>query len=233
MNRFLRLSMLMLMMVAVARGQQIASQSNLIPNGSITVDGNVTDWMGIPGFGADPIDDGAGGYDLSQLFIAHDESNYYVRVQLYSDEINFGGSAAGMWTLFDTDKDFGTGLSIFASGLGAEWNGSGVSQFNGWNSAGQHTGSILGSTVAGARDGGQLEYEYSIPRPYLVRIAFMSRCKASSVKVIWCRTNRAATSNIMPTRWRNPRSHIFTKRIRPLPTRSPLAVCWAISPRPN
>lgn len=153
---------------ASVRGQQLASHSYAVPNGAIQIDGEVDDWSAVTAIDADAEGDGAGGYDLSQLFIAHDDSNYYVRVQLYSDEVNFGGTAAGMWTVFDTDKDAGTGLSgFFASGLGAEWNGSGVSQFNGWNSSGGHTGSILGAGVAGARSLDQLEYEYAIPRAVL------------------------------------------------------------------
>lgn len=150
---------------AAMNGQQVASQSNQVPNNSITIDGDVTDWAGVPAYGIDPPDDGVGGYDISAFFMAHDDTNYYVRIQLYSDEVNFGGTAAGLWTPFDTDKDSSTGLQVFASSIGAEWNGSGVSQFNGWSAAGAWTGSILGPDgVPAARDEAQLEYEYAIPR---------------------------------------------------------------------
>jgi hypothetical protein len=152
--------------VPASPAAQLDSHSNPVPAGSIVIDGAVADWAGVPCFTSDPAGDGGAGYDIARYCIAHDDNNFYVRVGLHGEGAGVLGDGAGMWTWFDTDKNSGTGIRgpFLTSGLGAEWNGSGVSQFNGWNSAGGHTGSILGSTVAGARSGDHLEYEYSVPR---------------------------------------------------------------------
>ena len=89
---------------ASVRGQQLASHSYAVPNGAIQIDGEVDDWSAVTAIDADGECDSAEGYDLSQFFIAHDYSNYYVRVQLYIDEVNFVGTSAGRWTVFYTDK---------------------------------------------------------------------------------------------------------------------------------
>jgi hypothetical protein len=154
------------LVVGSAGAAQLDSQSNPVAAGSIVIDGAVGDWAGVPCFAPDVASDGGAGYDIARYCIAHDDANYYVRVGLHGEGSGVLGDGAGMWTWFDTDKNSGTGIrgAFLTSGLGAEWNGSGVSQFNGWNAAGGHTGSILGGSVSGARSGDHLEYEYQIPR---------------------------------------------------------------------
>ena len=145
---------------------QLDSQSNPVPAGSIVIDGAVGDWAGVPCFASEPAGDGGTGYDIARYCIAHDNNNFYVRVGLHGEGSGVLADGAGMWTWFDTDKNTGTGIrgAFVTAGLGIEWNGSGVSQFNGWDPAGGHTGSILGGPVAGARSGDRFEYEYSVPR---------------------------------------------------------------------
>lgn len=147
---------------------QVESQTNPVAAGSIVIDGSVGDWAGVPCFATDPAGDGGTGYDIAQYCIAHDATNFYVRVGLHGQGSAALGGGAGMWTWFDTDKNFGTGLGVGApwlpAGLGVEWNGSGVSQFNGWTAGGAHTGSILGGAVSAARSADLLQFEYAIPR---------------------------------------------------------------------
>ncbi len=154
--------------IASANAGQLESQSNPVAPGTIVIDGATGDWAGVPCFAPDPAGDGGTGYDIAQYCIAHDSSNYYVRVGLHGEGSSALGGGAGMWTWFDTDKNFGTGVGVGAAwlpaGLGVEWNGSGVSQFNGWTAGGAHTGSILGAGVSGARSADNLQYEYAIPR---------------------------------------------------------------------
>ena len=154
------------LLVGTAGAGQLDSQSNPVTAGSIVIDGAVGDWAGVPCFAPDAAGDGGAGYDIARYCIAHDDSNFYVRVGLHGEGASVLGDGAGMWTWFDTDKNGSTGLSgaFLIAGLGAEWNGSGVSQFNGWNAAGGHTGSILGGSVSAVRSGDNLEYEYQIPR---------------------------------------------------------------------
>jgi hypothetical protein len=149
-----------------ATAAQVESQSNPVAAGTIVIDGAVGDWAGVPCFVADPAGEDATGYDLARYCIANDNANFYVRVGIHAQGAAALEAGAGLWTWFDTDKNADTGIrgAFLASGLGAEWNGSGMSQFNGWNSAGGHTGSILGTAVSGARSGDLLEYEYAIPR---------------------------------------------------------------------
>ena len=208
---------------------QIESLSNPVANGSIVIDGAVGDWAGVAGFGADSSGDGTGGYDVSQLFVAHDNANYYVRIRLNGDEIDLGGTGAGLWTAFDTDKNAATGIAAFASGLGIEWNGSGVSQFNGWSPAGAHTGSILGGAVTGTRSGDHLEYEYAIPRSR-VRHGQLLRGGAKRIRRgRSCRRTAWATYfeyHAPPCRRRRFRTRM--KRIPRWRTGQRRAHCWAI-----
>ncbi len=156
------------LLASSADGGELDSQSNPVPAGSIIIDGAIGDWAGVSCFAPDAAGDGGTGYDIAQYCIAHDDNNFYVRVGLHGEGSAALGDGAGMWTWFDTDKNFSTGIGVGAawnpSGLGIEWNGSGLSQFNGWTAAGAHTGSILGGAVTGARSADNLNYEYAIPR---------------------------------------------------------------------
>src|SRR5690349_17448766 len=126
-----------------AQAGQVESQSNLVPAGSIVIDGAVGDWAGVPCFTPDASGDGGTGYDFARYCIANDATNYYVRIGLHGEGAAALGGGAGLWSWFDTDKNATTGIkgAFLTAGLGAEWNGSGISQFNGWNAAGAHTGS--------------------------------------------------------------------------------------------
>jgi Spherulation-specific family 4/PEP-CTERM motif len=63
------------------------TMSNPVANGSITTLGtDRSDWAAIPAYDADTADAGVGAVDYDQVQVAHDDTNFYLRMQLNSSE---------------------------------------------------------------------------------------------------------------------------------------------------
>src|ERR1041384_7071395 len=49
----------------------------------ITIDGNFSDWSGVPAFGTDPNDAGGGSSDAKTIYVTSDGTNLYLRAEVW------------------------------------------------------------------------------------------------------------------------------------------------------
>ena len=108
------------------------TMSNPVANGSITVTTtDRSDWSAIPAYDADPSETGGVEVDYESIQVAHDDTNFYLRMQLYSSvSLDYHHNL-----LIDVDFDQGTGF-IGGGGqfaVGAEYllQGSNLYEFTG------------------------------------------------------------------------------------------------------
>lgn len=79
---------------------------------TITIDGDMSDWLGVPAYVNDPNNDG-GTPEGTALYLANDDDYLYVRVTI---EAGAAIQAPGGYNVFvDTDGDSGTGFTAFGS----------------------------------------------------------------------------------------------------------------------
>lgn len=81
---------------------------------NITIDGDFSDWNGVPEIGTDPSDN-AGSIDLATMQAANDENFVYLRYTL-AESIN-PQSGGGIFLAVDEDNNTATGFDIFGLGL--------------------------------------------------------------------------------------------------------------------
>ena len=137
------------------------SLSNPVPDGGITVNGDVSDWQAITPYPADPAGDAASGsQDWVQAWVAHDSTNFYFRLKRAPGSL--GWASPGYWCVFDIDRNPGTGVRLGGTNTGAEFNTGGNVYFNRWNPDGSYAGGA--SFVASADGSGRsTKIESSIP----------------------------------------------------------------------
>ena len=150
--------------------------SNEVTDGSISLDGNLSDWSSVPSLGRETssIASPTAQVDFIEGWIAHDTTNLYIAY------LNDGDINTGTWwpwqVYLDTDSNNATGYQVKDS-LGAEFmlQGSGLFQYAG--SGNDWTWNYLGS-MANSVSGPQAEFQ--IPRsvlgnPSTTRALFMGR----------------------------------------------------------
>ena len=85
---------------------------------TIAIDGDFTDWAGVPVLASDPTGDGAP-IDYGDVQIANDANNLYLRVT-YRTAVNPNVSPSSFLS-FDTDNNVATGFNIYGDNIvGAE-----------------------------------------------------------------------------------------------------------------
>ena len=137
----------------------VVNNTNAGTYANITIDGNMSDWAGVPLAYTAPV----GSSDAIQyenVYIANDANNLYIQFTLYSARPN--AFANGYDNLFiDTDNNASTGFST--GGIGSEmlvqWGG-GYQEASGVFNAG--TINNLGWSIAGSPD--SLNFELAISR---------------------------------------------------------------------
>lgn len=115
----------------------LVSISNPVASGTIQIDGGEDDWAGITPFPADPAGDGGASQDWVQVWIAHDDANFYFRVERAPGSVAF--ASFGYWGVIDTDRNASTGI-LLTGGVGAEYNFGGTNVINTWNPDGTYAG---------------------------------------------------------------------------------------------
>jgi len=126
---------------------------------SITIDGNTSDWAGVPLAYTAPVSSSSA-IQYENVYVANDANNLYIRFTLYSARPN--AFANGYDNLFiDTDNNASTGFST--GGIGSEmlvqWGG-GYQEASGVFNAGAINN--LGWSIAGSPD--SLGFELAISR---------------------------------------------------------------------
>ena len=150
--------------------------SNEVSDGSISLDGNLSDWSGVPSLGRETgsMTQAAAEVDFIEGWLAHDTNNLYIAY------LNDGDINTGTWwpwqVYLDTDGNNASGYQVNGA-LGAEFmlQGSGLFQYAG--SGSDWTWNYLGS-MAHSVSGAQAEFQ--IPRtvlgnPTTARALFMGR----------------------------------------------------------
>ncbi|WP_181389675.1 Ig-like domain-containing protein [Leucothrix pacifica] len=150
--------------------------SNAVSDGSISLDGNLSDWSSVPSLGreAPSIAQANAQVDFIEGWLAHDASNLFI-AYLNNGDINT--ETWWPWQVYlDTDGNTASGYQVNGS-LGAEYmlQGSGLFQYAG--SGSDWTWNYLGS-MAHSVSGAQAEFQ--IPRsvignPETARALFMGR----------------------------------------------------------
>ena len=108
------------------------TMSNPVANGAIVVTGtDRTDWAGIPAYDADGADTAGPEVDYSQVQVAHDDDNFYLRFLL--DNSQTLGFRHNVYIDVDQDRDTGFRGSSDSLSVGADYllQGSSVFSFSG------------------------------------------------------------------------------------------------------
>jgi hypothetical protein len=135
-----------------ASAASVQTLNNPVPNGFIKIDGNISEWLSIPGFAQDTVGDGSTGparpldIDILQGAIAHDANNFYF---LYRNAGDNMVDTASNWVFIDLDQNATTGLKLAPlDSIGTDFNLGGLGSWNAWNAAGGHAGGAAGRSVA-------------------------------------------------------------------------------------
>lgn len=108
------------------------TMSNPVANGSITTIGtDRSDWAAIPAYGPDTSETGGAEVDYDQVQIAHDDDNFYLRMQLNSSEALGFKHNVYIDTDFDPSTGFTGGSGELAIGADYLLQGSSVFAFTG------------------------------------------------------------------------------------------------------
>ena len=82
---------------------------------NISIDGNFSDWQGVPVVATAPAGTSGTNLDLASLSIANDESNIYLLVT-YNAPVN-PNAGPSVFLAFDTDNHPATGFNVYSLGL--------------------------------------------------------------------------------------------------------------------
>ncbi|MGK0185558.1 MAG: hypothetical protein ACI9R3_001336 [Verrucomicrobiales bacterium] len=126
---------------------------------SIELNGDTTDWRGIPARGSRQ--SGGEAIDYKDVFLANDDDNLYVRFTLHSAALPF--SSFNTHLFLDTDSNDATGFQVQGISFGSEMmveSGSGFDQRGGEFNEGDVSG--LGWEMVPEEEG--LDFEFKIPR---------------------------------------------------------------------
>lgn len=104
-NSKLNTHVLMLAALMVGSGSTLAGTFQ-----SITIDGNFSDWAGVPVLDADPADN-SGFVDLANIQVANDSVNLYIRATYHT------ALAQSTYIALDIDQNTATGFDVFGLGL--------------------------------------------------------------------------------------------------------------------
>ena len=97
-------------------GNATHTQASVAPTIIITIDGDMSDWAGIPPVYDNPTPGNDGAADFKDIYVYNDANYYYFRVTLWHDIPSANGffpKYANMF--FDTDNNNGTGYSAIGS----------------------------------------------------------------------------------------------------------------------
>lgn len=125
---------------------------------SITIDGDTSDWAGVPMLASDPADALAGAVaDFADVWIANDDDYLYVRFTLHAAGAPFSGPNN---YFFGTDADPSTGLPFFGVGSEMDINGSAaIDQRMGGFFEGDATVDFLSAGAVG-----DMDFEFRVSR---------------------------------------------------------------------
>ena len=158
---------------------KIKDVANSLPPGAVTVNGDLSDWTALRSFGVDPQNfpvDATNQIDLTQIWLAHDSSNFYLAYQNYGP-ITTNSVGWGYTLYLDVDSSRATGFRGTSNNfpIGADYmlQGNTVYQYTGTNGT-DWNWSFIGSPTWAA---GSSNAEFSIPRawignPSLVKLLF-------------------------------------------------------------
>ena len=108
---------------------------------TIAIDGDFSDWAGIPVLDSDPADN-AGGPDLGETQIANDENYLYIRNTFLNND------SMPVYIALDNDSNLATGFDVFSAGLvgsEASWlNDFAFAQASGVFNSGNLSGEFFG-----------------------------------------------------------------------------------------
>jgi len=133
----------------------------LLAGTTITIDGNFSDWSGVPAFGTDPNDAGGGSSDAKTIYVTSDGTNLYLRAEVWG---TYSLSIVNILYI-DTDHNVATGYNA------GDWTAVGADYRIVHTTSGYptpkleaHTGGTgsdtwaAGVTISGAIGGGSAEY---------------------------------------------------------------------------
>lgn len=141
---------------------EAASLTNRVPNGSIVTDGSLSDWTAVAPSPADPSGDGIPGQDWRQLWMAHDDTYIYLRLERAPESLPFGD---GYRIAIDTDQNPATGITSVGGvtlPIGAEY------VTNGANAISRYTPSGCERPASGVASGwageARISFEFKVLR---------------------------------------------------------------------
>jgi hypothetical protein len=92
---------------------------------AITIDGDMSDWDGVPVAATDDTGDGGTGRDVTALYLANDLNNLYVRIHS-ANAIAYNGNE---FTGIDGDNSAATGFGLFGQSFGSDTLVAGASAY--------------------------------------------------------------------------------------------------------
>jgi hypothetical protein len=125
---------------------------------TLSMDGDMSDWVGIAPAAGDPSGDGGSGRDVKAVYLANDSTNLYVRIESYNADGYDGNEYSGV----DGDASSATGFSLFGLPFGSDTLVAGASlyseQVGNFNSGAATPGSVSWGPFSATTD-----LEYAIP----------------------------------------------------------------------
>ena len=97
-------------------GNAAHGTASVAPTIIITIDGDISDWAGIPPIYDNPTPGSDGAADFKDIYVYNDANYYYFRVTLWHDIPSANGCFPKYCNMFfDTDNNNGTGYSAIGS----------------------------------------------------------------------------------------------------------------------